>query len=199
MVTVFAVLIMVAIAYSQIREGILTAATTLVNIVLAGLVTFMFFEPLAEELGKMMAGSAFDQMEDAIAMFTVFAGVLGLLRLVTNNLANQDLEMPALPQQIGTVIIGLVAGYFLSGFLVVMVSTLPVQENFLGYEAAVQDGEPALRRYLPPDRVWLALMQHAGKPPGLGFGGQTFDPEGTFPLRYAKKRRIKEAPAAPGG
>jgi len=195
MVTIFAVLIMIAVAYSQIREGILTAATTLVNVVVAGLVTFMFFEPLAEELGKMMAGSAFDQMEDGVAMFAVFAATLGLLRLITNNLANQELEMPALPQQIGTGVIGLIAGYFLAGFLVVLVSTLPIQEKFMGYEAAVEDGEPALRRYLPPDRVWLALMQHAAKRAGLGFGGPTFDPEGTFPLRYAKKRRIKEAPA----
>jgi hypothetical protein len=198
MILIFAVLIMVAVAYSQIREGILTAVTTLFNIILAGLVTFMLFEPLAEELGKMMAGSVFDQMEDAIAMFVLFAAALGGLRLATNNLANQDLEMPALPQQIGTAIIGLIAGYFLAGFLVVMVSTMPIQENFLGYEAGVQDGEPAVRRYLPPDRVWLALMQHAGKPPGLGYGGKTFDPEGTFPLRYAKKRRVKETPAAPG-
>src|SRR3954451_17913645 len=113
MVTIFAVLIMIAVAYSQIREGILTAATTLVNVVLAGLVTFMFFEPLAEELGKMMAGSAFDQMVDGIAMFAVYAGTLGLLRLITNNLANQHPDIRALPQQIGTAIIGLIAGYFL--------------------------------------------------------------------------------------
>jgi hypothetical protein len=194
MVLIFAVLIMIAVAYSQIREGILTAVTTLFNVLLAGLVTFMFFEPLAEELGKMIAGSAFDQMEDALAMFVLFAAALGGLRLTTNNLANQDLEMPALPQQIGTGIIGLIAGYFLAGFLLVMVSTLPVNEKFMGYEATVEDGEPALRRYLPPDRVWLALMQHAGKPAGLGYGGKTFDPEGTFALRYAKKRRIKDTP-----
>lgn len=193
MLAVLTILLMAAVAYALMREGILIAATTLVNVILAGLTAFMLFEPMADELGKSLAGSALDHMEDAISLFVLFAGTLGVLRLVTTNLGNQELDMPAIPHQVGTVAIGLVAGYFLAGFLVVMISTLPLPEKFLGYEATVEDMEPGLRRYLPPDRVWLGLMQHVGTARGLGSGGTTFDPEGTFPLRYAKKQRIKDA------
>ncbi|MGL4551320.1 MAG: CvpA family protein [Gemmataceae bacterium] len=194
MTMAFALAVMGIVAYAQLREGILTAAMTLVNVVLAGLAAFLLFEPMADEVGKMLTGTAVEGMEDAICLFGVFAAVMGVLRVATNNMANQDLDVPALPQQIGTVLIGLVAGYFLAGFLLVMVSTLPLPEKFLGYDAEVEAAEPATRRYFPPDRAWLGLMQHAGTPAGLGAGGVTFDPEGTFPLRYAKKRRIKEAP-----
>lgn len=194
MIVVFSFLVVVAVAYARLREGLMTALTTLVNVFLAGLVSFLFFEPFADELGKMLAGSAMDQMEDALALFMLFAATFALLRGVTNHMASQELDLPAIPQQIATGVVGAVAGYFLAGFLLVMVSTLPLPEHFLGYEAGVDSAETGARRFFPPDRVWLGLMQHCGREPGLGAGPTTFDPEGTFALRYAKKRRIKDTP-----
>lgn len=198
MMAVLTVLVMAAVAYALLREGVLTAATTLVNVLLSGLIAFMLFEPFAEELGKMLAGTFMDQMEDATALFILFAGSMGILRVATNNLANQDIDLPALHAQIATGVLGLIAGYFLAGFLLVMVSTLPLPEKFLGYEATVEAGEAGTRRYLPADRVWLGLMQHSADAAGLGAGEAKFDPEGTFPLRYAKKKRIKEVAGAAG-
>jgi len=192
MLWIVTLFVMVAVAYAMLNEGILNAICVLVNVILAGLVAFMLFEPIADELGKMIAGTALDQTEDALTLFGLFAAVYGGLRLLTATLAPVELELPARVQQVASGVVGLAGGYLLSGFLVVMVSTLPLSEKFMGYEAGVENVEAPLRRYVPADRVWLSLMHHASKASGLGAGETTFDPEGSFALRYAKKRRVPE-------
>ena len=48
-----------------------------------------------------------------------------------------------------------------------------------------------------PDRVWLAMMHRMGQDNlSWGEGSVTFDPDGTFPLRYSRLRRYK-LPSAP--
>lgn len=201
MIAILTLLVTAAVAYALVREGLLTAVTMLVNVVLAGLVAFNFYEPISDELEKMLVGTFLEKTEDALVLTLLFTGALGVLRVATNNLANQELDLPALPQQIATALVGAVTGYLLAGFLTCMVSTLPLPEKFLGYEAA---DESPLRRYLPADRVWLGMMYHAGAgpfsqgqatPEGLPATlPATHDPEGSFPLRYARLRRVKDEP-----
>ncbi len=182
--------IMAAVAYASVREGVLTAITTLVNVVLSGLVAFNFYEPLAGELEKMFKGTFLAGFEDAIVLFVLFAGTLGLLRVVTNNLAISEVELPALVQQVGAGGIALVTGYLLAGFLTCMYQTLPWDERFLGFDYTADANAPALRKVLPPDRFWLGLMQHASMKPLAQ--ESTFDPDASFELRYARLRRFKE-------
>src|SRR5207248_3045457 len=94
MLQIMTVLMMLAVAYAFWREGLMTAATMFVNVLLAGLVTFNFWEPLAELLEPVLAGSILAGYEDALVMLILFALTLGLLRLATNNLCNKDLEYP---------------------------------------------------------------------------------------------------------
>jgi uncharacterized membrane protein required for colicin V production len=187
--------VMLGVGYAFFREGLLTAVTTLVNVVLAGLVAFNFFEPLADSIEPTLQGSPLAGFEDGASLFGLFALTLGVLRLVTNNLANREIELPPLPQQIGAVGVGLLAGYLVAGFLLCMAQTMPVAEHFLGFEAQVESSRPAFRRLVPPDRVWLAMMYRAGRGPLSQSEAATFDPEGTFELRYSRLRRVKEAPA----
>jgi hypothetical protein len=184
--------IMLIVAYSYFREGVLTALTMLVNIFLAGLVAFNFWEPLANALEESLEGSFLGGLEDAICLFGLFAVTLGLLRLATNNLANHEVQLPALGQQIGASVVALVAGYLLTGFLLCMVQTLPLPEKFLGFDSEAEGGGAKLRRVFPPDRVWLAMMSKIGAGPLSQADSTTFDPEATFELRYARLRRVKE-------
>src|SRR5262245_39043196 len=112
--------VILAVAYSALREGLLTAITTLVNVFLAGLASFNCFEPLADELDGLFFGTFLAGYEDAVCMVFLFCLVLGLLRVVTNNLAPQDLEFPALLQQGGSVAVAIVTGYLVAGFLLCM-------------------------------------------------------------------------------
>ncbi len=194
MLEFFTIAVMAAVAYASVREGVLTAITTLVNVVLAGLVAFNFYEPLAGELEKMFKGTFLAGFEDAIVLFVLFAGSLGILRAVTNNLALSELELPALVQQVGSAGVALVTGYFLAGFLVCTYQTLPWDEKFMGFYYTADPAGGGMRKVLPPDRVWLAMMHRASAQPLSQDGAVTFDPQGSFELRYAKLRRFKEQP-----
>jgi hypothetical protein len=80
-----------------------------------------------------------------------------------------------------------------------VLQTLPWHERFLEFQWQVSAESP-VRRFLPPDRVWLAMMRHAGdaplanqtdKDPDRPDGEDyiTFDKYGTFELRYQRYRR----------
>jgi len=192
-------LIIVAVAWISLQDGVLTAAARCAAVMLSGLVAFNFYEPLAEYLDPMVTGTFLEGTEDALSLAGLFALTAALLRMLIDNMADQDVEMSAVPQQVASGVVGAATGYLLSGFLTVMLSTLPLPEKFLGHDPLAGLEEPmGLTKVLPGDRVWLSLMHRAGGQGAFGTGDSgTFDPDGTFPLRHAHRRRVKEGPAAP--
>jgi hypothetical protein len=192
MLSILCVIVILAVGYAYFREGLLTAVTMLVNVFLSGLVAFNFFEPLAASLESTFDGSFLSGFEDALALFVLFAGCLGLLRLATHSLATTELGLPPLVQQVGAVLVGLLTGYLVAGFLVCMLQTLPWGEKFLGFDYEATQGSQGMRRVMPPDRVWLALMHRAGQGPLADDPANVFDPEGSYQLRYTRLRRVKE-------
>jgi hypothetical protein len=190
------VVIMLITVYAFWREGVMTAFTMTCNVFLAGLVAFNFWEPLAKELGSVFADSFLAGYEDCLCLTLLFSLTLGLLRLTTNTLARSQPEYHAVPQQGGAVICGLVTGYLVSGFLLCAIQTLPFPENFMNFDAKVQadaSGQKAKSRWLPPDRVWLALMHRASLVP-LSQSGEPFDKDGDFEMRYQQHRRYPDTP-----
>jgi uncharacterized membrane protein required for colicin V production len=200
--------VMGIVVYAFWNEGLLTAVCTFVNVLLAGLVAFNFFEPIADALEPMFETSPLKGYEDSLVLVLVFCLVLAALRWATNTVANTDLVYhPALLRG-GCVLFGLLTGYLTAGFLTCVFQTLPWHENFLGFEPGT-DGkaaDQAIRRVLPPDRVWLALMYRAGAfafsnsedeavpdPQSLTDRYKTFDKYATFSLRYARYRRYGES------
>lgn len=210
MLVVFTLLIMGAVAYAYLGEGLITGSLMCFNILIAGLVAFNFFEPLADVIQGPTAGSNFADYADALSLLVLFSLTLGLLRLLTNTLQPMQIEVPALLQNIGGACFGLVAGYLVAGFLLCVFQTLPLHENFMGFSPTYEAAKGGVRDVLPPDRVWLALMQYAGAhgfaeeaatgrahpalPSDLASesidGSRTFDKYGTFELRYARYRRF---------
>jgi hypothetical protein len=203
MLTFFTILIMLVVAYAEFREGIFTALTTLVNVMLAGLIAFNFWEPVADLLDSSLRDSFLDGYQDLLIMIALFCISLGLLRAATNNLANKQIAFPPMLQQFGAAGIGLLTGYLVTGFLLCALQTLPWHRNFMDFEPRDRNNEGGLRRFLPPDRVWLALMHYAG---ANGFARSadneladspydrypTFDRSGTFELRYWRYRRYSD-------
>jgi hypothetical protein len=197
----FTILIMAAVTYAFWREGLLTACTMCINVFLAGLVAFNFFEPLADALDPIFADNFLHGYEDALSLMLLFGFTLGILRLLTNTIAAFDLEFPPVLLRAGGVIFGLATGYLASGVIVCVLQTLPWHENFMGFDPKIDPsaaGQSA-RSILPPDRVWLALMQRAGAYAFANYVDEdkgspyekyrTFDKDATFELRYARYRR----------
>ena len=177
------VLVMAGVTYAFWREGLLTALTATVNVFLAGLVAFAFWEPMADALDKLLAETFLHGYEDAICLTLLFALTLALLRFVTNNLANAHLEYHPILRQGGIVLFGMATGYLASGFLLCVLQTLPWHAHFMGFDYRVDKNAGAIRSVLPPDHAWLAMM-HAAMP--------DFDPAATFEARYARFRRYDD-------
>jgi hypothetical protein len=204
MLEILTVLIMLLLAFFYAREGLFTAFTMALNVFVAGLVAFNFWEPIANRLEPAFTGIFLEGYEDALCLAVLFCLTLGILRLVTNNLANRVIEFPALGDQVGGAAFGLVTGYLIAGFFICMLQMLPWHESFLGFEWKGQGSSP-VRRFLPPDHMWLALMRHAGAYPlanqedddrdrpgregGPYDDSITFDQTGTFEIRYERYRR----------
>ena len=215
------VLVMGIVAYAQFKESVLTSFVMLVNVVIAGVVACNFFEPLADtDIVKFMNGA-----EDFVMLILLFAATLAALRWATNSVAPTEIDYHPMMSQVGSILCGLVTGYLVAGFLVVAVQTLPLDEHFMGFEAEIttapsyaylhhggdatgekretaadKQGGESLRRILPPDRIWLAMMQRASYG-GLGDSDRDakngFDPYCNFPLRYERYRRYGDSTAKP--
>jgi hypothetical protein len=199
------IVIMLAAAWAQYRNGLFTSVALLMMVLVSGLVAFGFWEPLADLLDiagqqnlKAMAGT-----EDMVVLVVLFCVTFGLLRLAYTYLAPEMLDANGKLQHLGAAALGLVIGYFVAGFLICALETLPLDQNFLDFEPRTA-GEPGWRSVFPPDRVWLSLMRQASggsfrwkedrtDPDG---GPVVFDREGTFELRYLRYRRTTEARSA---
>jgi hypothetical protein len=216
MLAFMTVLLMLLVAYCFWREGLLTACTTCINVLIAGLVAFNFWELIADLLDPLFQETVVAGYEDALCLVALFALTLGLLRWVTNSLANRQLEYHPVLDQGGRVVLGLLTGYLIAGFLVCVLQTMPLPDDFMQFTPGSDPNEvSAIRRVLPPDHVWLALMRRAGSYPFAffedeDFGKQnghepetvteryrTFDKYATFELRYFRYRRYNGSPDSP--
>jgi Colicin V production protein len=202
MLTALAVLLMLAVGYAHLRDGVFTALCMFVNVILAGLAAFWLFEPFADWLDGIFQNGFWSGYEDFIALILLFAGAVILLRMMTNRLAPDMLNFPGNLQYIAAGI-GIVTGYLLVGFLLCALETLPWNEHFLDFQPRVSS-DTGPRSIFPPDRVWLAMMRYAGAH-SLGWQEDnagvedpyeryhTFDRYGTFELRYLRYRRFSDS------
>jgi hypothetical protein len=202
MLSVFTFVIMGAVAYAYYRDGIFTACCMTVNVFLSGLIAFNFFEPLADIVDLLFYDTLLAGYEDALCMVAIFSLSLAFFRWATNSMASSDLEYHPGMVRGGGVFFGLVTGYLTTGFLLCVLQTLPWHQNFMFFEYEVEVAKP-FRRVMPPDRVWLALVNRASsvsfaraKPDetethvaGAPVPSYEFDPDGSFEIRYARFRR----------
>jgi len=185
-------LIMAVIAYAFWHEGPLTAFTMCCNVLLAGLVAFNFWEPIADLLNPAFAGSFLEGTEDLLILMVLFCLTVMFLRWATNSLARTHMEYPILLYRGGAVLFGLLTGYLVAGFLLCAFQTLPYQQDFMGFESYKPGQSSAARRYLPPDLVWLAMM-HRLSVGGFSAGENSeFDRNGNYELRYSRYRRLDD-------
>ena len=135
------VLLMLGVVYAFWRQGVLPAFAMGCNVLLAGLVAFNFFEPIATELDPMLTDSFLHGYEDSLCLVLLFCITLGFLRWATNALIDTTVEYHAVLQQGGAVVFGMMAGYLVAGFLLCVAQTLPFEEHFMRFDARI-DAEP---------------------------------------------------------
>lgn len=193
-------LIIFAVGWAQYRNGMFTSCTMLISVLIAGLVAFELFEPIADVMDVSFQNGALAGCEDFIVIMLLFCPTLYGLRWASNYLAPEMLDAHGALQYFGAGAVGLFTGYLLGGFLICATQTLPLDVRFLDFEPR-ETGEAGYRSIFPGDRVWLALMQHAGDKPFKWKDDPstdppqplTFDRSSTFELRYLRHRRSSEA------
>jgi hypothetical protein len=202
---VFTVIITAIIVYAFWREGPLTSFAMCVNILLAGVLAFNFFEPIADELESVFSESFAQGTEDALSLMLIFLPLLMLFRWITNSIAPSHMEYPPVLYRGGAVVAGVLAGYLLSGFLMCVMLTLPMPRDMLMYEPYEPGKSGPLRKVMPPDLVWLAMLQRlsgaglsTGEDPQTGMPVR-FDQHATYELRYGRYRRYITEPDKSGG
>ena len=161
MLFIVCLLLMLIVAYVESRQGLLAAATFFVSVILAGVIAYHVWDPLATELGSLFAGDMLEGYEDAFALVIPFAFVLILLRVATNKLAPRPMALHGYIQQAGGGFFGFLSGYLLAGFVLCVMQMLPDEFNMNVNPRA--DGQADERRWTRPERVWLDLIRHDGK------------------------------------
>ncbi len=131
-------LVILAVTYAFLNTDLLTAFAMLVNVILAGIVTFNYFEPLTRAMEDYTRQTFVQGYEDSLSMVALFCLTLLSLRFITNEIAPTEIVFPGLIQQGGATVCGLMSGYLVAGFLTCVLQTIPWHENFLGYEPSVK-------------------------------------------------------------
>jgi hypothetical protein len=203
MIVGLCLLIIGIVVYAMMREGVFNALCNLFGVVFAGTVSFHCYPSFANTLEDSFAGSFLANYEDAVALLGVFALVLLLFRVVTNLIANRELDIPPQISQIAGGCVGAVTGYLMAGFLVVALQTMPWEERFLGYVPPPDDEQvhymderahSISNKVFPPDQVWLKMMKRANET--VFEDDDRPDPEyqdglfSEFTYKYAKYRRL---------
>src|SRR5262245_1617615 len=115
MLSIVALFMILAVGYAHMRDGLHTALCMLINVMIAGIVAFGFFEPLADWLDEHLQRTSWTGYEDFVMLILLFCAALLALRAITNRLAPDMVTFHANAQYAGAVV-GLITGYFLAGF-----------------------------------------------------------------------------------
>ena len=182
MLYVLVVFLIVGSAAVMMNEGIYSAAVILICTVLGGLIAFTTFEPAAGLLERTVGLAGYT---DIIALLGIFAISVTVLREITERLAPVMVEFPGMVHRGGGFLVGAWIGWILSGILLCALQTLPLHQNFLGYDYRNFSKGNAWNA----DRYWLAFVHRVSRTTLATAPPRVFDPQADFAIRYHRYRR----------
>jgi hypothetical protein len=191
MLFLFLFLVLAATAAGVWFQGLWSAAITIVNMLLAMIIATSFYEPICTAVEKIGAASTYTYLLDFIVLWLLFAISLGILRSISDLLSPNNVKFDMPVEMAGRSVLALFCGWLMVVFVAFSLPMAPLNdEKPLGAFAS-----PNAQSFLgfAPDRMWQGFMYSRSRPGALG--GNQFDPNADFALRY-HDRRVKYA--APG-
>lgn len=186
MIFLFLLLILAATAAGVWFQGLWSAAVTVVNLLLAMLVATSFYEPICTALEGIAAAATYTYLLDFLVLWLLFGITFAILRTISDALSRKNVEFALPVDMAGRSILALVCGWLMVCFVAFSLHLAPLNSvSPLGAYAS-----PTAKVFGPaaPDRLWLGFMHTRSKPAALG--GNRFDPNADFLLRY-HDRRVK--------
>ena len=137
-------------------EGVWGAASTLICVVLSGLVAMNFYEPAAMYLVHFLPAAS--DYADFVALVGIFGLATFGLRELMAYLTPVDIALPDLLDTIGKWGVSLVTGYVTAAILLTALHTAPLPRDFLDFHP-----EQPMFFGLYPDRQWLGFVQYVSE------------------------------------
>lgn len=199
MLTLLLCLIFVIVAAARWFQGLWSNAIALINVLLAMMLAFNYFEPVADLLDRV--GHSYTYLWDFLALWGVFVLSFIPLRLLTDMLSRRRVAFDFWVEMVGRSLLSLWIAWLLISFICASLHTAPLGPHPLGFQRSPTAG---CWLGLAPDRYWLgflqsrsrgALSQSESDPGKLSRQEQDrdakvriFDPESKFVLKYYHRR-----------
>jgi hypothetical protein len=184
MLTVLLIIVFLACLGFLIRDGLWTNTIRLISVVTAALLATNYFEWVAGIMQSI--NSTYEYFWDTIALWGLFALFYTVFRLATDQLSRFKVRFPIIVDKIGGPLMAVWVGWVMVCFTTMSLHVAPLARNPLngGFTP-----EQKMFYSTAPDRLWLGFMQRMSLGPFSPMGGgQGFDPQGEFMLKYAQRR-----------
>ena len=186
-------------------ESLWSNTITLINVTLAAVLAFSFFEPMADMIEGLGAWpKTCTYLWDYLSLWTLFCTFFGLLRLFTDFASRTrvkfrpPIEIPG--RMFAAFLVGLVMiSFILASFHIAPLPAAPFSGGF------AKSPTSSTFLFFKPDRWMLSFLQTVsggslsrGPIPGrespfeMDQGTNIFDPNGDFVLKYRQRRRDLE-------
>ena len=162
--------------YALMSEGLWGAALMFFNALFASLITFNFYEALAQVIIANVGSETVSSFADSLSMMLIYCVSLVLLRLTTESIAPTMVRFPTPVYHLGRIVFGLGGALVTIAMVLLAYQASPVQKKMLG----VMD-----YKYKPFyterfDRDFLAFFQYTTGYTFARNGVGEADPSGEF-------------------
>jgi hypothetical protein len=199
MLNLVLLLIFLIVAAAAWVQGLWNSIITLINMLLAMMLAFNYFEPLADMIDEQDA--SYTYLVDFLVLWGLFVVAFGLLRIMTDVLSRKRVAFEFWTETVGRSIVAVWVAWLFVGFFCASLHTAPLPRSPLGFQPT-----PTAGNFLgmAPGRQWLGFMQSRSRgalsrpesdqanlsplPEDENLKVRVFDPESRFILKYYQRR-----------
>ena len=190
-------------------QGLWPSAIAVINITFAGMLATNFWEPTCAVVEE-NAGAEYTYVYDFLVLWFLFAMIYALLRAITNGLSEHRIEFHPYVELGGRSILAIWCGWVFLCFTVFTMQASPLPASPFGAWAAPSE---STFLFASPDLQWAGFAHDRSRgafsrgkhstaevhPDDKEMNVETFDPDGSFTLRYHDRRAKFEKMDALGG
>lgn len=200
MLNLVLLLIFLIVAAVMWLQGLWNSVLVLVNLFLAVMVAFNYFEPLADMIDS--HDSSYTYLVDFLLLWGLFSLAFGVLRMMTDVLSRHRVVFDFWTETVGRSILAVWIAWLFVGFVCVSLHTAPLSARPLGFQETPTSGNFL---GMAPGRQWLGFIQSrsmgafsrpesdperlSGRPEDQDRGVRVFDPDSRFILKYYQRRK----------
>ncbi len=164
-------------------HGLWSNLLTLVNLLLAMMVAFNYFELLGGFLEKQMPDN--DYLWDFVSLWALFLISFGIMRLLSDLLSRRRVVFQFWVETVGRSILAVVVAWLFISFVCATLQTAPMGAHPMGFQQTRTAGNFL---GMAPGRKWLAFMRGQSHGALRGGSGGEFSSTSAFIDKYYHRR-----------